>query len=170
MPGKAAGNSVRKIVVAVGILLGSSGCELLHEPFPSALEGRYDADWTYSALDAAGNALLPSLTCSGRMRIDEASMSLVEGSFTIPSSEGCPVSSGVITGVVRRDGGVTLAVQDVEVRFGSCVVRSDVEINGVANRHGMELQGEAPATCRSSSAGDSLRIGALEVGLSARKP
>lgn len=129
-------------------LLLVPSCELVTEPFPRALEGRYDAVWTYSPLDSRGVPVFPSRTCAGAIRIEEASESALIGSYTIPASEGCIVSSGELSGLVRSDGGLTLFAESIDLRFGACALDGvQISLNGVAERRRFEVQGRTQASC-----------------------
>jgi hypothetical protein len=148
-----------------------TSCELLNEPFPRALEGRYNAVWTYSAVAGPGAAPgLPTLTCSGGIRIEEADDGVVTGSYTIPSSGDCLVSSGDLTGVVRKDGGLTLQTAEMDVHLGRCELDDlTISLNGVANRHGFEVQGKSPASCATAGIADSILVGSVQTVLTARR-
>ena len=104
-----------------------SACDVLTEPLPRALKGEYDAVWTTLALNARGLPVGGSGVCEGSIRIDRASDSEVVGSYLITPGPGCPVSSGELRGVVRRDGGLSLSAGLFDVWLGGCVT-SGVEL------------------------------------------
>jgi hypothetical protein len=150
--------------LAISCLLTAGGCDLLTESLPRALEGKYAATWTYTAFGPGGARFGAALVCEGALRIDEASDSVVRGSYTIPETEQCNVASGTLTGVVRRDGGLELDAGSVDLWFGACLTAGvDLAFNGIVDDGEITLSTRSPVQC------DELPISSVQTDLSARK-
>ena len=141
-----------------------ASCELLNEPLPGALEGRYTAIWTFSGLDSRGAPVLPDVSCEGGFRIEEASDSILTGSYTIRSSDDCSVASGPLSGSAREDGGISVEAGRIDVQLGECALNDvQLSLNGIGNRHVFEIEGESPARCANPVIADSIPITTLRV-------
>jgi hypothetical protein len=153
-------------ITGAGAVLTLASCDLLSGPLPEALEGRYNATWTFSGLDDRGAKLVPDLMCQGGFRIEEASDSVLSGSYTIRSSPDCSVASGGLTGTAREDGGMNVEAGTIDIRFGECAL-DDVQLslNGIGNRHSFLLEGRTAASCSNPDVAADLPITAVQISV-----